>query len=144
MKPINDNKATNDAQRSETVRLRGTVASGSGEAVAFTELPWVKKQFMDKLGIAAFPGTFNITVLPEDEEKLTALKNAPGIDITPENKNYCTARAFPALVGGKERGAVIIPLVPDYPQSQLEIVSSSNIRQALALKDWDVVEVEIG
>ncbi len=136
-------QGTHDGQRGGTIKLHGTVVSGSREAASFTELPWVKKQFIDKLGIYAVPGTFNLMVPPEDEEKLETIRNAPGIEITPENEGYCPAKAFPAIVGGRVRGAAIIPLVPNYAHAQLEIISSCHIRQALALKEGDEVGVEV-
>jgi len=128
---------------SNLIKLRGTVTSGLGESRFFTEIHWVRKQFVDKLGIYPHPGTFNITVLAEDRERLSAIREAKGIEIVPEDVNFCTANSFPALVNGKIRGAVVIPLVPNYPPAQLEIISPENIKQSLSLKDGDLVEVEV-
>ena len=128
---------------SGAIKLRGIVTSGTGESRSFTEIPWVKKQLIDKLGINPYPGTFNIAVPIEDEEKLNILKKAKGIEITPEDENFCTATSFPVLVGGKVKGAAIIPLVANYPQTQLEIISAENIKQVLSLSDGDLVEVEV-
>ena len=127
----------------KTVRLRGTVTSGIGKSQSFTDIPWVKKQFRDKLGIDPYPGTFNLTVLAKDGKKLDALRGANGIEIVPEDNNFCTAISFPVLVGNRVKGAVIIPLVADYPRNKLEIISAENIRQTLSLKDGDLVEVEV-
>ncbi len=128
---------------SSLIKLRGRVTSGLGESRFFTEIPWVRRQFVDKLGINPYPGTFNITVAAEDEERLSAVREAKGIEIIPEDVNFCAANSFPALVNGKIRGAVIIPLVPNYPPAQLEIISGENIKQSLSLKDGDLVEVEV-
>ena len=125
------------------MKLRGKVTSGLGESRFFTEIPWVRDQFIDKLGINPCLGTFNITVLAEDRERLNAIREAKGIKIIPEDINFCAANSFPALVGSKIRGAVIIPLVPDYPPAQLEIISAENIKQSLLLEDGDLVEVEV-
>lgn len=131
------------AGKGKTVRLRGKVTTGSKEAVFFTELPWVKKQFVDKLGIEAYPGTFNITVLPEDQEKLNRIKKARGVEIVPPDASFCAGKGFSALVDSKVQGAAIIPLVPNYPEPQLEVICARNIRQTLFLKDGDLVEVEV-
>ena len=128
---------------SNLIKLRGKVTSGLGESGFFTEIPWVRKQFVDKLGINPHPGTLNIAVLAEDRERLSAIREAKGIEIVPEEVNFCAANSFPALVSGKVRGAVIIPLVPNYPPAQLEIISPENIKQSLSLKDGDLVEVEV-
>ncbi|MDP2931100.1 MAG: DUF120 domain-containing protein [Chloroflexota bacterium] len=129
--------------KQKTIRLRGTVISGTGEAGGITELGWVKKQFVEKLGIHPYPGTFNIKVLSEDMAKLNTIRQAKGIEITPLKAGYCPGLSFLALVDGKIKGAVIIPCVPNYPAAQLEIIAAENVRQALSVKDGDVVEVEV-
>lgn len=127
----------------EIIKLRGTVTSGVGESRFFTEIPWVKKQLIDKLGIKPYPGTFNITVLDEHREKLNTVRQSQGIEIIPEDVSFCTANSFPVLVNGKIKGAAIVPLVSNYPQAQLEVISAENIKQSLSLKDGDPVEVEV-
>ena len=132
-----------NSHKSETIRLHGIVTSGIGESKFFTEIPWVKKQFIDKLGIEPYPGTFNITVIAEDIDKLNVVRQTKGIEITPEDANFCTANSFPVLVNGKIKGAAIIPVVDNYPQTQLEVISSENIKESLSLEDGDLVEVEV-
>jgi len=127
----------------EIIKVRGTITTGIGESKLFTETPWVRKQFRKKLGIDPYPGTLNIIVLPEDINKLDAIHNMKGIEIVPEDVNYCTGKSFIALINGKIRGAVIIPQVPNYPEAQLEIISTEYIKQSLSFKDGDVIEVEI-
>ena len=128
---------------SEFVKLRGTVTTGIGESRSFTAIPWVKKQFINKLGIDPYPGTFNLNVSDSDSEKLDALRNASGIEIVPQDTNFCTARSFLVLVGNRIKGAAVIPLVADYPRTKLEIIAAENIRQSLSLDDGDVVEVTV-
>jgi len=114
----------------KVIRLRGVVASGKGIAVGVTEFPWVKEQFIRKLGIDTYPGTFNIMVCPEDLEKLKAVRQAPGIEIVPPNENHCAGITLHAVVGGKVKGAVVIPHVTDYHPAQLEVISQENVRKA--------------
>ena len=45
------------------------------------------------------------------------------------------------MINGKVRGAVILPLVPHYPDDKLELVSSEYLKQSLSLQDGDEVEV---
>ncbi len=127
----------------EAIKLRGIVTSGIGESKYFTEIPWAKEQFISKLGINPYPGTFNITVLAEDKEKLNTLRKAKGVEIIPQDENFCTASSLPVLVGSRIKGAAIIPQVTNYPPMQLEIISAENIKQALSLNDGDPVEVEV-
>ncbi len=127
----------------KVIHLRGTVTSGQGIAGGITEFPWVKGQFIAKLGINPYPGTFNISVLPEDEEKLRNLRETKGIEILPPNERHCAGNTFFARVNGKVRGAVVMPHVPDYPPAQLEVISPQHVRRTLGLKDGDTVEVEV-
>jgi len=133
----------NSINTPEVIKVRGIVISGVRESKLFTEIPWVRGQFIDKLGINPYPGTFNISVLSEDREGLNIIRNTKGVEIIPEDINYCAAYSFSAVVNGRIRGAVLIPLVPDYPSDQLEIISSEHIKQSLSLKDGDLAEVEI-
>lgn len=128
---------------SKLIKVRGIVSSDVGESKLFTEIPWVRRQFMKKLDINPYPGTFNIAVLPEDREKLDVIKNTKGVEITPEDVNFCSANCFPVVVNGTIMGAVIIPQVPGYPRAQLEIISSQHIKESLSLKDGDVVDIEV-
>ena len=134
---------SSSANNGESVKLRGMVTSGLKESGFFTEIPWVKNQLIDKLGINPYPGTFNITVIAEDRDKLNMVRESKGIEIIPEDMNFCTANSFPVVVNGKIKGAAIIPLVSNYPLAQLEVISSENIKQALSLKDGGLVEVEV-
>jgi len=127
----------------ESIKIRGTITSGAGESKLFTETPWVRRQFIEKLGIDPYPGTLNVIVLPEDEGKLDDIKCIRGIEIVPEDTNYCTGKGFIALINSRIKGAVIIPRVPDYPATQLEIISPENIKQSLSLENGNVVEIEI-
>lgn len=135
-------KQHSDGNR-KIIRLRGLVTSGIGESRFFTEIPWVKRQFIDKLGINPFPGTFNITVIAEDKEKLDTVRKSTGIEIISEDENFCSANSFPVLIDGKIKGAIIIPHVSNYPQAQLEVISAKNIKQSLSLKDGDSVDIEV-
>ncbi len=127
----------------KSVKLHGIVTSGTGEAGTITEIPWVKAQFINKLSVNPYPGTFNITVLAEDREKLSTIRQARGIEIIRGDVNHCTGIGFPALVAGKIKGAVVIPLIPNYPPAQLEIIAPENIKRSLSIKDGDRVEVEV-
>lgn len=131
------------ADNRKIIRLRGIVTRGIGESKSFTEIPWVKKQFIDKLGIDPYPGTFNIIVMAEDIDKLNMVRQSKGIEIIPEDENFCTAHSLPVLVNGKVKGAAVIPLVASYPPAQLEVISTENIKRALSLGDGDVIKVEV-
>ncbi len=127
-----------------SILLRGRVAEGLRESSFFTHIPWVREQFITKLGIDPYPGTLNLDIIDaQDLEKLQEIKRRKGIEIIPAEPGFCAARCFHVSVCGKIEGALIIPEVPDYPESKLEIISSERIRDVLPLKVGDVVPVEV-
>jgi riboflavin kinase len=129
---------------SESIAIKGRIAEGLKESGFFTSLSWVREQFMTKLGIDPYPGTLNLDVVDsEDVKKLKEIKKREGIEIIPAEPGFCSAKCFHVLVGGKVKGALVVPLVPDYPESKLEIISSDRIRNILSLKVGDFVRVEI-
>ncbi len=125
------------------LKLRGRVRRGIEESANFTQLPWVRAQFIEKLGIDPYPGTLNLEVREEDLEKLALLRKGKGAEITPQEAGFCAGSGFPALVEGKVKAAVIIPRVSDYPENKLELISAARVREALALEEGDTVEVEV-
>jgi CTP-dependent riboflavin kinase len=104
----------------------------------------VKNQFACKLSIEAYPGTLNLEITePEDLQAFVSLKNKDGIDITPEQPSFCSARCYPVLIGSKVSGAIVVPCVADYPVNKMELIAPVHVRETLSLKAGDVVEVEI-
>jgi CTP-dependent riboflavin kinase len=125
------------------LELRGRVIRGMEESAQFTQLPWVRAQFIEKLGIDPYPGTLNLEVVGADLKKLALLREGRGVDIVPTEQGFCLGSGFPALVEGEVKGAVIIPQVDDYPRNKLELISATRIREALTLEEGDPVRVEV-
>ena len=129
---------------SDSMVIRGRIAGGLKESSFFIHLPWVREQFITKLGIDPYPGTLNLDILdPGDISKLKEIKKRKGIEIIPAEPGFCSAKCFHVVVCGKIKGALIAPLVYDYPESKLEIISSDKISDVLSLKVGDFVQVEI-
>ncbi len=129
---------------SEFVAIKGRMTEGLKESSFFMHIPWVREQFITKLGIDPYPGTLNLELIDnQDIEKLKEIKRRKGIEIIPAEPGFCSAKCFHVLVCGKIKGALIIPQVPDYPESKVEIISSDRIRDVLRLELGDHVSVEI-
>ena len=127
---------------SEFVAIKGRITEGLKESRLFTHIPWVREQFITKLGIDPYPGTLNLELIDnQDIEKLKEIKRRKGIEIIPAEPGFCSAKCFHVLVCGKIKGALIIPQVPDYPESKVEIISSDRIRDVLPLELGDLVSV---
>ena len=104
----------------------------------------MKKQFISKLSIDPYPGTLNLEIVdPESLQNFKKLKVTQGVEITPEDPSFCSAKCYPVLIGGRLKGAIVFPLVEGYPENKMELIASENIQKALSLKTWEFLEVEI-
>ena len=122
--------------------IKGKVVEGIKESGSFTSLTWVREQFIAKLGIDPYPGTLNLEVAGADLEKLVEIRKWKGIEIVPA-PGFCSAKCLHVLVGGKIKGALVVPLVSGYPEAKMEIIASEKVTDALVLKVGDLVEVRI-
>jgi CTP-dependent riboflavin kinase len=126
------------------IKIKGKIVEGLGEGGKFTRIPWVRNQLISKLSIDPFPGTLNLeTSTTDDLENLETLRRRDGIEILPEDPSFCRGKCYPALVGGRLRGAVVVPDVPDYPRNKIELISDQNMKESLSVTTGDVLEVEI-
>lgn len=121
----------------------GIVSSGCGEGAKFTQLPWAMREFEAKLGFTPFPGTFNLELKGEVWAEVRArLMAATGVTITPE-EGFCSAKCFPVLLANRIEGAVVLPLVDDYPQEKFEVLSKVAIRKTLNVEDGDELSLRV-
>ena len=116
---------------------------GLGVGGNFARIPWVRGQFISKLSIDPYPGTLNLEIADAEElQKFEWLKGTPGIEIKPEDPAFCPGRCYRVLIGGKVKGAIVLPMVEDYPQNKMELIASQNLKEALAVRVGDIIEVE--
>jgi riboflavin kinase, archaea type len=124
--------------------LFGSVTEGLRESSFFMDLPWVKAQFLSQLGFAPYPGTFNVEIREGDSlARWREAKKRTGIPIVPGREGFCAARCYPVTIQDKIQGAIVLPEVPGYPDSKLEIIAPRHIRAALGVQDEDRVKVEM-
>lgn len=125
--------------RLSQICFRGTVFTGKGTGKRFVDLPWVRAQMESKLGFSPFSGTLNLHLTTEEVEKRNLLPPEHGIVITPQD-GYLPGVLFPAKIQGLEC-AVVLPLVPGYPEDVLEVISPHYLRGKLGLVDKKEVTV---
>jgi len=126
------------------IRIRGRIVEGLREAGNFTQIPWVKRKFVEKLSIDPYPGTLNLEIIdPESLQSFKTLKSKKGIEITPEDPSFCSAKCYSVVIGSQLKGAIVFPLVDGYPENKMELIASQNIKQTLSLNTGEVLEVEI-
>jgi CTP-dependent riboflavin kinase len=134
---------TKQVAEAETLLLVGEVRSGLGEGAGFTQLDWVRREFLAKLGFVPYPGTFNLHMRGAAWEAAQAMMaREAGIPIAPE-AGFCAAKCFHVVIGGCITGAVVFPEVPDYPRDKIEVICAVSVREALGVKDGDSVAVSI-
>ena len=104
----------------------------------------MRRQFIEKLSIDPYPGTLNLEIIdPESLQSFKTLKTKKGIEITPEDPSFCSARCYPVLIGGQLKGAIVFPAVEGYPENKMELIASENIKKVLSVKTGDYLEVEV-
>lgn len=124
-----------------SVTLRGKVFSGVDEGSRFINLPWVRRQIIEKVGFNPYPGTLNLR-LQRSEKIENLLKDFNGLKIEPAEGFY-GGRCFKALIMGKINGAVVFPDSSRYPKNVLEVIAPFSLRKELRLKDGDEVEITV-
>ena len=130
--------------RNDRVKIRGRIVEGLREGANFTKIPWVRKQFIAKLTIDPYPGTLNLEIIdPKDCQNFKWLKTTQGIEITPEDPAFCSAKCFPVLINGRLQAAIVLPMVEGYPENKMELIASQEIKEALSVKSGDPLEVEV-
>jgi len=126
------------------VKIQGKIVEGIREATNFTQIPWVRKQFISKFSIDPFPGTLNLEIVdPESLQTFNALKATKGIEISPEDPSFCSAKCYQVLIQGQLKGAIVLPMVKDYPENKMELIASQNIKATLFVDTGDTLEVEV-
>ncbi|HVP79400.1 MAG TPA: DUF120 domain-containing protein [Thermodesulfobacteriota bacterium] len=126
------------------MKIRGKIVEGLRVGSTFTQVPWVRKQLIQKLNVDPYPGTLNLEIVDlKDSQNFRELKSTPGVEIIPEDPSFCSARCYPVLINGRLEGAIVSPGVEDYPENKMELIASQNIKEVLSVKGGDVLEVEV-
>lgn len=123
------------------IELKGLVFSGEGSGKKFVDLPWVNQQISEKLDFIPYSGTLNLRLNEKSLKWKKLLEKTPTEKIVPV-KGYFNGALFKAFIGILEC-AIVVPLIPDYPEDLLEVIASVNLRKALELEDGCEVKVTV-
>ncbi|MGD8565935.1 MAG: DUF120 domain-containing protein [Candidatus Bathyarchaeota archaeon] len=136
-----------EAEFPPSVTLEGIVFTGLGEGAYYIKREHYKKQFLEKLGFDPYPGTLNLKLTTEyDEKTRSELNNYPAIDIEGfknENRTFGSVRCYPAIIENKVKGALVSALRSHYDISVVEVIAPVFLRTKLKLKDGHKVKVEV-
>jgi riboflavin kinase, archaea type len=125
--------------------LVGNLVSGLGEGRYYMSLEPYKKQFLEKLGFEPFPGTLNIKLSQASVRQRKRLDQLEWIEIqgfTADDRTFGSARCLPCRIGEWPCG-IVVPVRSHYPDNIIELVSPVALREALGIKDTDMVTVEV-
>jgi riboflavin kinase, archaea type len=128
----------------ETLSISGTATSGLGEGAFYMRQKGYKDQFRKKLWFEPYEGTLNLKIRGPDLAKLQILQETPGIEISgfeSGGRTFGGAKCFLAT-SGRVDCAVILP-IRTHHTDVVEVISKHYLRNALGLKDGDVVELAV-
>ncbi len=126
----------------KTLVLEGRLASGEGNGKRYLQLPWVMRQMEEKLGYSPFLGTLNLKLTKVSAMRKKHLSQAQAERVCPI-EGYCVGLLHKAFIRGCLDCAIVLPQVEDYAENLLEVIAPMNLREALKLKDGDLVRVYV-
>jgi len=148
---------------STTRQIEGVVADGLGKAGGFTQIPWVRAQFVTLAGIDPHPGTLNLQLehatqqahwrgwQQEVQSPVSNMALAPAAMLPPQvegGAQDCAAHVYAVHVQTDSAGgpgipaALVLPAVPDYPSDKLELVAALPLRAHCQLRSGDRLRIQ--
>lgn len=136
--------ASRQTLSASSVQLQGKFTQGIHQASEFLTMEWVSQRINSITGFTPFPGTFNLNLYPSSINRLDIFRQLyDHISYTfGPHSGYCDAVLYPCKVQTPIAVAdafVIFPMVPDYPQYKMEVISPvSLVNQLRAESGMDV------
>lgn len=133
--------------RSSEFVFHGKVFTGFGEGGYYVSLHGYAKQFLGKLGFEPFPGTLNLRLSsPVQMEQRRQLQFLKGVEIQgfdDGSRTYGPVTCFKAKLQDGQPAAVLGIERTHYDDSVVEVISPTNLRKALGLRDGDECYVTV-
>ncbi len=134
---------------SRDILVKGVVFSDLGRAGAFLGLDWVRDAIRERLGFEPFPGTLNVRARGADLARWDQVRRHGGkIVLSSPDPAFCNAFLFTGSLEGweappgpRERIAVVVPEVAEYPADKLEIIAPVSLKQTRSVRDGDELTV---
>lgn len=125
--------------------FRGTLFTGLNEGGFYVSLGGYAAGFSRALGFAPFPGTLNLRLtseaMVEQRRRLDLMKGIEIPGFSDDKRSYGPVKCFRARIAGKHQGAALAIERSHYDSTVLEMISPTNLRKALGLKDGDECSV---
>ncbi len=128
----------------ETIKIKGKVIDGRGEAGRFMALEWVQERCFEIAGFRPYPGTLNIQVDERDFIAIRKMASSRGRRVIPpgDEDAYCEARILLAGVGDVP-AALLYPMVDQYYGDTIEIIAPLKLKPHLGVQSGGVIEFSI-
>ena len=129
--------------------VKGVVFSDLGRAGAFVGIDWVREAVRERVGFDPYPGTLNLRANGADLTRWEQVRRHAGKIVLPSpDPAFCNAFLLTGFVqgwesgaGARERMAVVVPEVEEYPADKLEIIAAVSFKQAHSVRDGDELTV---
>ena len=134
---------------SRDILVKGVVFSDLGRAGAFLGIDWVRDAIRERLGFDPYPGTLNMRARGADLTRWERVRRDGGKIVLPSpDPAFCSAFLFtgfvegwPSAPGPRERVAVVVPEVEDYPGDKLEVIAAVSLKETRSVRDGDELTV---
>ncbi len=126
----------------EKEEIAGTITKGIGEGRYYVSLPGYQKQFEEKLGLKAYPGTLNVKVkMPESLEFISSLEPIMIDGFETKDRTFGKLTAYKIRIHNID-AAIIVPERTRHEQEILEIIAPVSLKQKLKLKDNSGLKIQ--
>lgn len=123
----------------QIIEFIGTVYTGQGRGRFYIELPWVMRQLKNLVGFTPYLGTLNLRLTSEGVERRVQLNSQNGLLVKPEN-GYLPGYLYRAKIFDAPC-FIVVPDMPTYLSTSLEIIAAENLRNKFGIKDGDAITV---
>jgi len=126
------------------ISLSGKVASGLGEGRYYLSQPGYVLQFTERLGYSPYPGTLNVRVGPDALRRASLVSEWTGVRIDgfhASGRTFGGAMCFAARMNGHP--CHLIHPDRSHYKDVIEFIAQDCLREALHVRDNDVVQVAI-
>jgi riboflavin kinase len=123
--------------------LRGVLSSGLGRGAEFMVIDWVREGLERFAGFVPYPGTLNLTLLPDDVAQWRAVRARDASMLLPPVPDACGARVVRAVIAPDLAAAIVVPDITAHPDDVIEVVAAIHVRSRLGLRDGDVLTLTV-
>jgi len=145
MDQIKDLQAAISNALSPRFQIRGRIVAGLGEGGFYLSQKEYANAIRERLGFDPYPGTLNIRLERDEEEKRRRLLAIDPLIIEGFEKNgrkFGDLFAYKASVEGIDC-VILVPLRTHHGSDILEIAAAANLKKKLGRKDGDEIVISV-